>query len=617
MILTRRIYGYLDMFTLSFRISPLYSLAWLAHNIISALLPTLSVFVTANFISTAIAIYNEEMTFSSIYYSIGLLLAIMLYNHFSGIVLDLLNVRRRIHYRNVLLPEMMEHRATLKYRYIENPRTQDLLARIYGPFGGWWPNSPFDIMAWDMFSCVLGVINLLIFVTGIIITLSTTIWWLGIAMLVAGIPVLIISSKGGQKAYHTSRDILKYERLAGSLSTHMQEREGFEERYIYGFTKKLNQRFIKRWNLNIKHKFKAIIPWHIGSIASGIVTTLYSVCTLVILLPVVVRNDISIGLFLALVGAVLGLSNRLSLGVGPLVGDIARKREYLRDLTNFMALERQEGATELPVRDMDFKTIEFRSVHFRYPDTDKPILRGCTFRIEAGRHYAFVGANGAGKTTIAKLLTGLYDNYEGEIIVDGKNLKDFTQAELKGLSSVIYQDFARYQISLYQNLAFADPYNPDNQLNIEEALAKVGLSGVVAKLKGGIYTPLGKVLDGGEDFSGGEWQRVAMARSILSRAPLKILDEPTAALDPISESKVYQHFEQIAQGKTTLFISHRLGSTKMADNIFVLAEGKITESGTHAQLMAQKGLYAKMYHTQAKWYQDSPEASEKEVYSYT
>jgi ATP-binding cassette subfamily B protein len=137
---------------------------------------------------------------------------------------------------------------------------------------------------------------------------------------------------------------------------------------------------------------------------------------------------------------------------------------------------------------------------------------------------------------------------------------------------------------------------------VEKAVALVGLSETAAKLKQGQDTPLGKVHADGVDISGGEWQRVAMARSVISHAPLRILDEPTAALDPVSESHVYHRFEQISQGQTTIFISHRLGSTKLADTIYVLADGKIEETGSHAGLMAHNGLYAEMYNSQAEWY---------------
>jgi ATP-binding cassette subfamily B protein len=211
------------------------------------------------------------------------------------------------------------------------------------------------------------------------------------------------------------------------------------------------------------------------------------------------------------------------------------------------------------------------------------------------------------------LITGLYNNFEGEIIIDGRSIRDLTQVEIKGLSSVVYQDFAKYYISLYDNVAIADINNPENRENVENAVELTGLSEAVAKLKDGLDTPLGKILENGADISGGEWQRVAMARSVLSPAPLKILDEPTAALDPIGESMVYRNFERISKGMTTIFISHRLGSTKLADIIYVLADGKIIESGSHSTLMAEKGVYCQMFNSQAEWYKNEDDQSREAV----
>jgi ATP-binding cassette subfamily B protein len=230
------------------------------------------------------------------------------------------------------------------------------------------------------------------------------------------------------------------------------------------------------------------------------------------------------------------------------------------------------------------------------------ILNDVSFTIENGKHYSFVGVNGAGKTTITKLITGLYTNYEGEILVDGKSLRNMSQSQVKGLSSVVYQDFAKYCVTLYDNIAIADVGNLSNRKEAENAIELVGLANAMKKLKNGLDTPFGKVMENGVDLSGGEWQRVAMARSAMSNAPLKILDEPTSALDPVGESMVYQNFERISRSMTTIFISHRLGSTKLADVIFVLSDGRIAESGSHASLMAKGGLYCEMFNSQAEWY---------------
>jgi ATP-binding cassette subfamily B protein len=252
-----------------------------------------------------------------------------------------------------------------------------------------------------------------------------------------------------------------------------------------------------------------------------------------------------------------------------------------------------------------FDSLEFRNVSFQYPSGDRLILDGLSFALESGKHYAFVGKNGAGKTTITKLLTGLYNEYEGEILINGKELREYPASTLKALFSVVYQDFAKYYVSMKDNIMVGDIAKRTDEPSpcpAAEAAQLAGLEDTIAELKDGMDTPLGKILEDGQDISGGQWQRVAIARSLISRAPVKMLDEPTAALDPISESRVYSEFEKLMQGKTTVFISHRLGSTKLADEILVIDDGKIIERGAHDELMEADGQYAEMFEAQRGWY---------------
>jgi ATP-binding cassette subfamily B protein len=237
-------------------------------------------------------------------------------------------------------------------------------------------------------------------------------------------------------------------------------------------------------------------------------------------------------------------------------------------------------------------------VCFRYPGTERTILDGFSLTLEAGKRYALVGANGCGKTTVTRLLTRLYAAESGCILVNGCDLKDISAAELRSLISVVYQDFARYSLSLRDNVFLGQEAADD-----EQVFERAGLGPLIARLPQGVDTPLGKLAGDGVDISGGEWQRVAMARSLARPAALRILDEPTAALDPVAESELYASFESLTGDATTLLITHRLGATKTADVILVLDGGRIVESGSHAALMRAGQLYARMYESQRYWYE--------------
>jgi ABC-type multidrug transport system fused ATPase/permease subunit len=217
--------------------------------------------------------------------------------------------------------------------------------------------------------------------------------------------------------------------------------------------------------------------------------------------------------------------------------------------------------------------------------------------------------NGAGKTTLTKLLTKLYSEYEGDIFINDKELKEYTQAEIKALSAIVYQDFCRYPLDFYNNIAIGNANDMHDREKVENAASIIGLAEVADKLPRKYETPITKVKEGGVDLSGGEWQRVALARLIINSAPLKILDEPTAALDPISESQVYEQFKEIVNRNQnnksagiTIFISHRLGSTKLTDEIIVISEGKVVEIGTFDELMTRDAIYAGMFKSQSEWY---------------
>lgn len=334
---------------------------------------------------------------------------------------------------------------------------------------------------------------------------------------------------------------------------------------------------------------------------SSLVLALISLLVALTLIGPVIQGQMTAGMFMGIISAVFGMIQKLGFQMSRSLENISRAGEFMKDLSAFAALsDAGDALTEPDAKPTAIERLEFCKVRFRYPNGDKYILDGLSFTLEAGRHYAFVGKNGAGKTTITKLLTGLYTEYEGEILVNGRELRTYPASTVKAMFSVVYQDFARYYIGMKDNISLGNLHAKGNE---KEAAHLAGLDETIGRLKNGILTPLGKILPGGQDLSGGQWQRVAIARSLISQAPVRILDEPTSALDPISESRLYSEFEKLMEGKTTVFISHRLGSTKLADEILVIDGGRIAERGTHETLMARKGQYADMFETQREWYQ--------------
>ena len=231
----------------------------------------------------------------------------------------------------------------------------------------------------------------------------------------------------------------------------------------------------------------------------------------------------------------------------------------------------------------------FEDVGFIYPGAERWAVRHLDFTLKAGEVVALVGENGAGKTTLVKLLTRLYDPDEGRILLDGHDLRDYDLDQLRGSMGVIFQDFVRYNFTAGDNIAVGRISARDDQARIARAARSSQADEVIAGLPRGYDQRIGKRFKNGVELSGGEWQKVAIARAYMREAEVLILDEPTAALDARAEFEVFQRFKELSKGKTAVLISHRFSSVRMADRIFVLADGKLEAAGTHEELVAQAG----------------------------
>ena len=277
---------------------------------------------------------------------------------------------------------------------------------------------------------------------------------------------------------------------------------------------------------------------------------------------------------------------------------------FLRDLFTFLEMKPRvvslPGARPVPAAIRE--GFRFENVGFRYPDTDRWALRHASFSLSRGERLALVGENGAGKTTLVKLLARLYDPTEGRILLDGVDLRDYDAASLRRAIGVIFQDFVRYDMIARDNIAVGDIDRLEHSDAIEAAARKSLAAPVIARLEKGYEHMLGRRFDGGANLSGGEWQKIALARAYLRDAHVLILDEPTAALDARAEYEVFRRFSELTAGRMAVLISHRFSTVRMADRILVLAEGHVIEAGTHEELLAAGGRYAELFRLQAAGY---------------
>ena len=311
----------------------------------------------------------------------------------------------------------------------------------------------------------------------------------------------------------------------------------------------------------------------------------------------------SLGQLTFLAGAIAGASTNIQALFSTFSG-IADQALFLTDLLDFLAVRPRivSKAGAIPAPRPIRRGIEFKDVWFAYPSNPNPVLRGISLHLAPAERIALVGENGQGKTTIAKLLTRLYDPTEGQILLDGIDLREYDLEDLWKEVGVIFQDFMRYDMTAHENIAMGRVDSADDRFQIRAAAMKSYAESLIRKLPNGYDQLLGCRFEGGIELSGGEWQKIALARAHLREAQLLILDEPTAALDARSEHEVFERFTELARGKMTLLISHRFSTVRMADRILVLKDGRIAEQGSHDELVRHGGHYAEMFELQAAGY---------------
>ena len=579
--------------------APIRALAALAAG---AATGPLLVLATERFMATALEVAAGGLPFAAVGAPVLLLLALFTVQILETVVRGLADARIETGLRQGFRTDLTAKRARLEYRYLEHPETADLLRRVAsGPQMESQP-TPEQGPVKQAFDDYVGLLSVAVRVVGIAVVLARLGWWIVPAVLAVTVPFVLLGIRSGQRVYELERRVSRQRRRASYLAEEvLQGRDAAAERALFGFSSYVKTRWrtvfeavVKLemlWNVRIWVRFKS---------AGGVAIAGIIVAMLAFLRPLQ-AGVIDVAFYVAAVMALMQAERVVAQELVHITSRLARHREFLGDLSALSALpETPRALTRRPPRH-EFEALEFAGVSFAYPGADEPVLTGVSFTLERGRHYALVGANGAGKSTITRLMLGLFRPGGGEILINGTPIGDWPQEELNGLFGVVFQDFARYALTVRDNVTLGLTERAGMDL-VGASLRRAGIEEAVAALPRGADTPLGKVLPGGVDLSGGQWQRLALARSLAGAAPVRILDEPTAALDPLAESEVYRSYSQAAEGLTTLFISHRLGSTRIADRILVLDGGVIAESGTHDELMRQAGRYAQMFTTQRHWY---------------
>ena len=428
--------------------------------------------------------------------------------------------------------------------------------------------------------------------------------WLIILLVISIVPTIINEIKFSGTSYSLARSWtqerreLDYLRYAGASDVTAKEVK------LFGLSNYLAARFkdlSEKYFLESKKLAKQRAAW--GSLFNVIGTGAYYGAYVLIVFRTV-AGIFTLGDLTFLAGSFNSLRTKLQ-GFFTRFTQITESALYLQDYFEFLDLKfdvsQVDDGLELPKKILN--GFEFINVGFKYPKSERWVVRHVNFELKAGEKLAFVGENGAGKTTLIKLLLQFYEPTEGEILLDGVPIKKYNQLQYQQYFGVIFQDFVKFELTLRENIAMGEIDEIGNQVRIDNAADKSLANQVVSELPGGYDQQLGKRFKNGKDLSGGQWQKIAIARAYMKDAEVLVLDEPTSALDARAETEAFDRFIKLTEGKTAVIISHRFSTVRIADRIMVLKDGSVLEIGTHKELMRNDKLYAELFNLQAAGYQ--------------
>ena len=585
--------------------SPALTLGQGVLRVLRALLPVITLFIGKLIIDEVVLLAGtphpndtlREWLDSGALDRIGFLLAIefalAVASDVLGRVISLFDALLSERFSNETSLRLMKHAATLDLEDFEDSELQDRLQRARQQAAGR------SGLIGQLFGQAQNIITIVSFAAGLLVFAP----WLIVLLAIALIPAFIGETHFNAQSYSLNfawtpeRRELDYVRQTGASV------ETAKEVKIFG----LNAFLIERYRTLSERFFAANRVLAIrragwGGILAAIGTLAYYIAYAYIVWRTL-RGDFSIGDLTFLAGSFMRLRNLLeNLLIG--FSQVAGQALYLDDLFSFFEIQPEivPPKDPIPFPVPIQRGFVFDNVGFRYPGAERWAVRNLDFQLHAGEILALVGENGAGKTTLVKLLARLYDPDEGRILLDGHDLREYDLFALRANIGVIFQDFMRYNFTAADNIAVGRIEARDDRARIVESAERSLADEVIRKLPEQYDQLLGKRFRAGIDLSGGEWQKIAIARAYMRDAQLLILDEPTAALDARAEFEVFERFKELSRGKTVVLISHRFSSVRMADRIVVLKDGTVEAEGTHAELLQQRGRYAELFELQAAGY---------------
>ena len=446
MTLKKKSYKSCDTLWLAFQASPFCMLLYALLPVTqSAMQTAVTAVATANFVDTATAILGSGRSRQDIYPALALVLVTLGFVNTLGALARLTASKVSVDLQRRLKPAMVKITAAFDYKHIEDAESWELISRV--------SRDPVKAFT-DGIAAFIQFAQIIVSVVSVFALIVSQVWWAALIILAFSAPLFALSMRAGKKNYQAERDAEKFNRRTEYLGEVLTGRENVDERTLFGYHDAVNGVWQEQYEAGRRLQIRVTAKNFLISKGASMLLALISLLVALTLIGPVVNGRMSAGMFMGIVSAVFGMIQKLGFQMSRSLENISRAGEYMKDFSQFIALSEAEDAlTEPDPEPIRIDTLELRNVRFHYPGSETYILNGLSFRLEAGRHYAFVGKNGAGKTTITKLLTGLYSEYEGEILINGKELCEYPVSAVKAMFSAVYQDFAKYYIEMKDNIA--------------------------------------------------------------------------------------------------------------------------------------------------------------------
>ena len=575
-------------------------------SVFNGVSPVISAFVSANLLNKIALVLTSD--FTGLKHISSVILPAMLlqfgYMFFVSLVNSISNMIVRTSSEivtNHVKCKIMNKAKEIDLASFDNPEFYERLENANREAG----MRPIEVIR-STFSIVSNIISVISFIA----ILSAVAWFAPLIVILLSVPSAIITFYYRKKNFNYMRRNSKARRQMAYYNNTLVDKDLVKEMRLFS----LSDTFIFNYNKVFKTYFKGIkgliVGEGIGNIVISLVTTAVNCALFFFIALTVTKGSGQIGDYSLYTGALTSIASCVATLVTTTSG-IYEGTLFIDNMIVFMN-EEQKIVPSLQeprqVKRHTGHTIEFKNVSFKYPGTRRFVLKDISFVINPGDTVVLVGLNGAGKTTLLKLLTRLYDVTEGEILLDGCNIKEYDTASLYNMYGVIFQDFGKYAFSVSENIGFGEISKPLDRNAVEEAAKASSALDFINHLPNGFDTPLMRVFEhNGVEPSIGQWQKLAIARAFYSDSDVLILDEPTASLDAIAEQEIFNQFDTLRKDKTTFFVSHRLSSATIATKILVLNYGELVEVGNHKELMAKKGVYHNLFTTQANRYIEDAE----------